>query len=192
MALMKCEHACSITQSTCQAVLRSLSAVTLNSTADCALGSLPLLRLVSLWTQLRLPFPPRYHLSLWSDQRGTGAQSLPRGDCERNRRFRLPDSPGRGYFISTMWVKKIWLSGQAVPTPVCQQLWRWSTAARATGTWEHLLLLGSEPSEVPALLESTDSASLDRKPESLVWGIKAVQFVCLLESGFSGSGLVIW
>lgn len=64
--------------------------------SDCALWSLPLLYLVSLWTELRLPFPSRYHLSLWSDQRGTGAQSLPRGDCERNWRFRLPDSPGRG------------------------------------------------------------------------------------------------
>ena len=77
-------------------------------------------------------------------------------------------------------------------TPVCQQRQRSPTATPATDTWEHLLLLGIELSEVPALLEFTDSATLDRKPESLVWGIKATQFVCLLQSGlFSGSGLVV-
>lgn len=59
------------------------------------------------WTKGRLPLPSRHHLSLWSHQRGAGAKSLPGGDCERNRCFRLPDRPGKEECLPLiMWVRK--------------------------------------------------------------------------------------
>ena len=158
--------------------------------SDCALWSLPLLYLVSLWTELRLPFPSRYHLSLWSDQRGAGAQSLPRGDCERNWRFRLPDSPGRGFFSWQCEFKNLtFRPGYAHPSlSAAIEVTHSNTGHRYSGT---PAASGHWARRGPALLEFTDSATL--LPESLVWGIKATQFVCLLQSGlFSGSGLVVW
>lgn len=61
---------------------------------------------------------------------------------------------------------------------------------------ELLLFLGIEPGMVPVRPEfkgsAPDTATLDTKPEALVWVLKATQFVCLLESGlFSGSGLLV-